>query len=250
MRLRLTIAAVLVPLISFAALVSPAPTGAQDLQVIDLHYRLAGEIIPIVQPLLEAGGVLTGVDDVIFVRTSPANLEQIRQAIAAIDRAPRQLLITVGQGTVRTSDAAAIRGSAAIGGGDVQVHAQAGSRSQQESLRNVSSIRTLEGNETFIAVGQSGPYTDASSGFYATARISGETVTLDVSPRQQRIPAGRGGFLESRGAASTVTARLGEWIELGAVRDTSSGSTGGLLVWGRNSGISEYSAWVKVDEVP
>jgi len=239
MKQRLTIAVILLPFIA----------SAQDLQVIDLRYRLADEIVPIVQPLLEAGGVLTGIDDVLFVRTSPSNLEQIRQAVAAIDRAPRQLLITVGQGTVRTSDAATVEGAAVIGGGDVRVRAQAGSRSQLANLQNVSSIRTLEGSETFIAVGQSGPYTSASTGFYAAARVSGEIVTLEVSPRQQRMTAGRGGMVESSGAASTVTARLGEWIELGAVRDTSSGSTGGLLVWGRSTGASEYSAWVRVDEV-
>jgi len=248
MTIRLTIAAALLPLVALMALVGPACGSAQDLQVIDLHYRFADEIIPIVQPLLEPGGVLTGADNVLFVRTSPSNLEQIRQAVAAIDVAPRQLLITVGQGTVRTSDAVAIRGSAAIGRGEAQVQAQGAGRTQQADLRNVSSIRTLEGNEAFIAIGQSGPYAGANTGFYATARVSGETVTLEVSPRQQRIGVGRGGLVGTSGAASTVSARLGEWVELGAVRDTGSGSTGGLLVWGRSTGTSEYSAWVKVDE--
>jgi hypothetical protein len=205
MKPRLSISAVLLPFITITVLVSAAPARAQDLQVIDLHYRLADEIIPILQPLLEAGGVLTGVDDVLFVRTSPANLEQIRQAVAAIDRAPRQLMITVGQGTVRTSDSAAVHGSAVIGGGDARVLAQAGSRSQLAEMNNMSSIRTLEGNETYIAVGQSGPYTSASTGFYATARVSGESVTLEVSSRQQRMIAGHGGVVESSGAASTVT---------------------------------------------
>ena len=47
-----------------------------------------------------------------------------------------------------------------------------------------------------------------------------------------------------------MTGRLGEWIELGAVRESSASSTGGLLVWGRRTDSSEYSAWVKVDEAP
>ena len=42
---------------------------------------------------------------------------------------------------------------------------------------------------------------------------------------------------------------LGEWIELGAVREAQSGSSSGLLVWGRHTGTSEYSARVKVDEI-
>ncbi len=55
--------------------------------------------------------------------------------------------------------------------------------------------------------------------------------------------------MESGGATATVSMPLGERIELGAVRETSSGSTSGLLVWGRHGGASEYSAWVKVEEI-
>lgn len=272
-----------------------APSGlrAQQLEVIDLQYRLANDLIPILQPLLDADGVLTGTDDKLFVRTSPANLEQIRQAVAALDRAPRQLLITVGQGTVTNLDAASARGSATIGDGDVQVGvnrppgpdsgAQVVVRGQRQEaeLRNVSSVRALEGYETYIAVGQSVPitstqvvtgwggssvqqsttYHDVTTGFYATARVSGDRVTLEISPRQQENRPGAGtirtgnvavrssaGTVQTRSVVSTVSGQLGEWMELGAVRETDADAQAGLLVWGRRSGSSEYSAWVKVDE--
>jgi len=230
-----------------AALALPLQAHAQDLQIIELRHRLAGDVLPVVQPLLAEGGVLTGIDGLLFVRTSPANLEQIRAAIAAIDRAPRQLLISVGQDTAGSSSAAGARGAVVIGN-DSSARIRVGGGSQQAELRNVSSIRTLEGNETYIAVGQSTPYRQADTGFYATARVSGDTVTLEISPRQQRF-AGRGGVVEGGGATTTLSVPLGEWIELGAVRETDSGSTGGLLVWGRHAGASEYSAWVKVEEI-
>lgn len=233
--------------LAMAALVPAPPARAQELQIVELHHRLADDVIPIVQPLLDPGGVLTGIDGLLFVRTSPANLEQIRQAVAAVDREPRQLLISVGQGTVTGSTTAAAQGSVVIGN-DSSARLQVGGRAQRADLRNLSSIRTLEGNETFIAIGQSAPYRSADTGFYATARVSGDTVTLEVSPRQQRF-AGRGGVVQTGGATTTVSVPLGEWVELGAVRDSSSGSTDGLLVWGRSTGVSEYSAWVKVEEV-
>lgn len=233
--------------VAMAALAPASTAGAQELQIVELRHRLADEVLPALRPLLEEGGVLTGVDGVLFVRTSAANLEQLLAAIAAIDHPPRQLLITVGQGTVSSSDAAGAQGSVVVGS-DPRGEVRVGGFTQHASLSNVSSIRTLEGNETFIAVGQTAPYRDAQSGFYATARVSGDNVVLEVSPRQQRF-AGRGGVVQSGGATTTLSVRLGEWIELGAVRDTSSGSTGGLLVWGRHSGASEYSAWVKIEEV-
>jgi hypothetical protein len=277
-RVRAGIAAVAALLL--AGLAPGAAARAQDMQVIDLNFRRAEELIPILEPLLEPGGALTGMDDVLFVRAGAANFEQIRQAVATLDRAPRQLLITVGQGTVRDLDATQVEGSATIGDGDVQVGvnrppaAQSGaeiavrSRHQQADLHNLSSVRVLEGTETWIAAGQSGvitetwvshgapggvvrqstTYRDVDTGFYATARVSGDRVILEISSRQQQFRPSSG-VVATQGATSSVTARLGEWFELGAVDEVDSGSSSGLLVWGRRSDRSRYSAWVKVDEL-
>jgi hypothetical protein len=262
------------------AVLAAIPALADELEIIDLHHRRADDVIPIVLPLLEAGGALTGADDKLFVRSSPANLAQIREAVAAIDRPQRQLLITVGQGSVAARDGASVRGSATIGSGDVQVGVNrppaggsgatviAGSRSVRTDQQNTSSIRALEGSEAYISVGQSVPitsttvttgwhppvaqqstsYRDVTSGFYATARVSGDLVTLEISSRQQAYRP-RDETIDTKGATSIVTGRLGEWIELGAVREAQSGSSSGLLVWGRQTGSSEYSARVKVDEI-
>lgn len=249
-----------------AGLVLAHAALAQALEIIDLRHRFADEVIPAIQPLVEPGGVLTGSDNKLFLRASPANVAQIRQAIAAIDRARRQLRITVGQGTSGSSNAAGIRGE--VVGGNAAIEAGAGSR--QANVRNVSSVQTLEGNETLISVGTSVPITtrsvtsnrgggqvrqstefrDVSTGFYATPRVSGDRVILEISPRQQRQRSARGGVVETSGATTTVSGRLGDWIELGAVSGSDASATGGLLVWGRRTGSSEYSAWVKVEEVP
>jgi len=262
------------------AMLAGVPAIADELEIIDLHHRRADDVIPIVLPLLEDGGALTGADDKLFVRSSPANLAQIRQAVAAIDRPQRQLLITVGQGSVATRDGTSVRGSATIGSGDVRVGVNqppaggsgatimTGSRSVQTDQQNTSSIRALEGSEAYISVGQSVPFTsttvttgwhppvaqqstsyrDVTSGFYATARVSGDLVTLEISSRQQAYRP-RDETIDTKGATSVVTGRLGEWIELGAVREAQSGSSSGVLVWGRQTSSSEYSARVKVDEI-
>jgi type II secretory pathway component GspD/PulD (secretin) len=266
-----------------AALLSAIVAQAQDLQVIELRHRLASDVIPTVEPLLEPGGVITGMDGTLFVRTSPANLAQIREVVDALDRRQRQLMLTVRQGTVADVDSAQARGSATIGGGDVQVGvnrppaAEPGAsvgtnfRTQRGDSNNVSSVRALEGMETYIAIGQSVPVNttrvspgwggvtvqqstelrSASTGFYATARLSGETVTLEISPQQQRLRAtARGPAVETAGASSTIRGRLGEWLALGAVQESNSSGTTGLLVWGRQSDSSQYSIWIKVDEIP
>lgn len=257
--------------------------AARELEVIELRHRLADEIVPIVQPLVEPGGVLTGADRLLFVNTSPANFEQIRQAVELVDRRPRQLLVTVGQGTVTYEERTDVSGQARVSGGDVQVgvnappRGEAGvavgidSRVQRADLRNTSSVRALEGTETYIAVGQLAPitatqvvpgrrgpveyrsteYRDVSTGFYATARLHGDSVTLEVAPRQQRLrSAAPGTVVETAGVVATISGRLGEWLPIGAVQQGGGGDTSGLLVWGRRTAESQYSAWVKVDEVP
>jgi type II secretory pathway component HofQ len=249
---------------------------AQELEIIDLDFRLADELLPILRPLVEPGGVLTGTDDVLFLRASPDNVAQIRAAVASLDRPPRQLLITVGQGTVREVDAARAEGEVTIGGDDVHVginrppgtdsgaQLRVRARRQEADLHNVSSVRATEGIETWIGTGVSVPltetrvrqdgivqqstsYRDVSTGFYATARLSGDRVVLDVSSRQQRYRPGSG-VVDTQGATTTVTATLGEWFELGAVEQSAAASTGGLLIWGRRDATSDHSVWVKVEE--
>lgn len=276
------LAGVLVVLL--AGLIVSTTALAQTLEIIELRHRLADDVIPVIQPLVEPGGMVTGSDNKLFLRASPANIAEIRRVVAAIDQAARQLLITVGQGTVRGSEATKVRGGVTIGNDEARVgvnrppgapsgaEVEASAVSRQVGIRNVSSVQTLEGSETLIAVGNSVPittrsvspgwagpvvqestvYRDVDTGFYATPRINGDRVVLEISPRQQRYRAGNpaygGGVIETSGVTTTVSGRLGEWIELGAVRESGTSSAGGLLVWGRHTDSSEYSAWVKVEE--
>jgi type II secretory pathway component GspD/PulD (secretin) len=268
-----------------ALLVSAPVVRAESLETIPLHYRTAEDLLPILQPLVPQGSVITGTGDVLFVRTDAATLKQLREAVASLDRAPRQLLITVGQSTSAQGGGTSVRGSGTIGSGEVQVGvnrppsssagAQVVVRSGTASgeLRNVSSVRALEGYETYVSLGQSRPFTsttvtgggyyppvvsqstefrDVQTGFYATPRLSGDRVTLEISPQQQRLTGGDRGAqvaVATGSAATTVSGRLGEWIEIGGVIETSAGSNTGLVTWGARSGSTQYAARVKVDEV-
>lgn len=257
--------------------------GAQDLQVIELRHRLADELIPVLQPLLEPGAALTGMDSMLFVRTSPDNFEQLRAAVALLDRKPRQLLVTVGQGTVERDSGQSLRGTATIGDGDVQVGVNRppaddpgvsvaiAQGSQRADLHDVSTVRMLEGSETYIAIGRSAPvtttqvipgrggpavvqstdYREASTGFYATARVNGDLVTLELSPRQQRWRnASADGRIDTAAVTTQVSGRLGEWMPIGGAEETSQRTDDGLLSHGRQREARRYSAWVKVEEVP
>ena len=257
--------------------------SAESLEAIPLQHRLAEELIPILEPLLPPGAALTGTGDVLLVRADAATLQQVRAALATLDRPPRQLLITVGQSTGRSAREASVRGSATIGSGDVQVgvnrppatepgaRVEVQDRQDRTDIRSVSSVRALEGHEAYVAVGESRPFTSTSTagggrhgqaygqttqhrevqtGFFATPRVSGDRVTLEISPTQQRFGSGpRPAAVATQTLTTTVSGRLGEWIELGGVDDSRRGGTTGLIAWGTRTELTQYAAWVKVDEV-
>jgi type II secretory pathway component GspD/PulD (secretin) len=263
--------------------ITPA-SRADSLETISLNHRLAEDLLPLLRPLLPPGSVLTGAGNVLLVRADPATLSQLREAVAQLDRAPRQLLISVGQSSGATAGDRSVRGTATVGSGDVQAginrppQAAAGaeivarSDSTRDSLRNVSSVRALEGFETYISVGQSRPYTstsvisgggwrppvvtqttgfqDVQSGFFATPRLSGDRVTLVISAQQQQLTGGgRQQPVSTASATTTVSGRLGEWIEIGGSSSQSDGRSSGLVTWGTRTESTLYSAWVKVEEV-
>src|SRR5260221_3973211 len=84
-------------LIRFAVLtlLASGALAQNTLEIIGLRHRLAGEVIPSLQPLLEPGATLSGQGSQLFVRTSPGNLAELRRALEAIDRPAPRLLISV-----------------------------------------------------------------------------------------------------------------------------------------------------------
>lgn len=274
------------------ALLAAPIIHAESLEMIPLHYRMAEDLLPVLQPLVPAGAAISGTGDMLLVRADDATVAQLRAAVANLDRAPRQLLITVGQVTGTQGSGTAVRGSGTISTGDVQVGVNqppgsttggkvvVRSGTASDGLRDVAKVRALEGRETFIALGQSRPFTsttvassgvyppvvthsteyrDVQSGFYATPRLNGDRVTLEISPRQQRVtnqqPEYRhdnmtqGAVVASGSITTTVSGRLGEWIEIGGASTARDGSERGVVTWGTRSDLTQYSAWVKVDEL-
>src|SRR5687767_5996004 len=100
-----------------------AVAWAQSLAVIDLQHRRAEELIPVLQPLLEPGGALTGQDYKLFVRTSSANLAQLRSAVEQLDKQQRQVLVSVRRSTAQDiqREQASASGTLRTGDGSISV---------------------------------------------------------------------------------------------------------------------------------
>lgn len=251
-------------------LLSTSSAFAQGtLEVISLRHRTAEQVIPVLRPLLEPGGALSGQYNQLIVRTSPANLAQIRSVLDAIDQPARRLTISVrfdaaqesARSGVQTDARISNRGSSA----DIRIRDSNSSSAERVDQR----IQVLEGGRALISSGESRPMRQrqviqtpsgavvqdstviqgASTGFEVVPRLSGSTVYLEIAPQREQFAPGPSGAIQSERVASTVSGRLGEWIDLGGASSASSRSDGGILSSRERSTSASRGIWVKVEEL-
>ncbi len=267
------------PLLALLALNSLA--AASDLEIITLKYRSAEQVIPVIRPLIAPGGSVSGMQNQLILRTTRANLADLRKVLARLDTLPRRLMITVrqdaqGAGAQRGAELSGSVGS--VGGGAVvagapgqeragvtaRIYESGGARDD----RIIQQLQVLEGNPAYIHIGQSIPvasqtvtrtvnglvvadsvsYRDLATGFEVVPRVSGEQVFLDISPRRE-TPAGKRGGADVQRVVTTASARLGEWFELGGSSRDEARSDSGLLIGAAGTRKDVRRIWVKVEEL-
>ena len=162
-------------------LLHDVPASAQQtvLEVIDLKYRSAEQIVPMLKPLLAPGGTISSLQNRVILRTTPQNMAELKKVLDAVDTMPKRLVISVRQEAVGTGLANEAEVSGSIGAGDARATVP-GSRSQQGGTvvirkgdnvvrgrvissqsaatdRGVQTVQVLEGNEATIRIGRSVP---------------------------------------------------------------------------------------------
>src|SRR3989440_11428011 len=221
------------------------------LEIITLRHRTAEQVLPSLQPLLEPGATLSGQGTQLFVRTSPANLDDLRLALTAIDRPARRLLISVRYDQDREVAARGIDASGRLGNRDSRIDVRAqDSRSRSEEHVD-QRVQALEGSRATILTGASRPVRqrqfiqtpagvvsqevtvvqETASGFEVIPRLAGDTVQVEIVQQRQNPAC----YQRSDTVAS---GRLGEWFELGSV--AMSGALGG----------ETRRVWIRADELP
>lgn len=238
---------------------------AQSLEVIDLKHRTASEVIPVLQPLLEAGGALTGQDYKLFVRASAANVAQLRKALAEIDRAARQFQVEVRRATRQQVESEQAAVSAVIGNRGAGIALSTDATQARREDNQVARVNVIEGNAAFIATGQSIPvitsvylgggrrprlgatqeYRDLRSGFMVTPRVAGERVILQIEQQAQRAAADGGG-IQTQSLSTQVSGKLGEWLPLGGVSESARTQDRGIASGRYATRSDDVQVWVRV----
>ena len=86
-------------------LLSPVPLYAADpMEIIELKSRSVEEVIPIIRPLLEPDGKVSGMNNQLIIRAKPEQISEVRKILQRIDRPARKLIIYVRHGATYDLD--------------------------------------------------------------------------------------------------------------------------------------------------
>ncbi len=233
---------------------NPAYADQATLEIITLKHRSAGELLPVIKPLLHGDESVSALDSRLIIRAQPATLRDIHALLDQLDRPLRRLLLTVQYVSAAAANHDETQINAEVNA--TEDSAGAGARVRVLSTRSRADgdlqqqVQVIEGGEAFIDVGKLLPYNNyrietdrgdlsfeqrteylkTGSGFYARPRLHGEHVTVEISPRRSSAQAHTSPpVLDTQALTTTVSGKLGEWILLGASTSADNNEQSGLI---------------------
>ena len=229
---------------------------AYELEIINLNHRPASEIIPIIQPLLDKDGSLSGEKYVLFISTSDKNLQQLKSIISMLDADLRQLSITIMQ----TSEANMQRYGYKINGkipgkSNVKIY------SNQRTIQNPrqQQIRVTEGQWATIQTGISVPFISRTKNANGTITESIQYQTLvtrlKIKPQiiGNKVNLKIQSSIADKATANTqqlnttLQGNLGEWIALGGIKTTADNSRSGFIFSTQHNSNAMQQVFVKIN---
>jgi type II secretory pathway component GspD/PulD (secretin) len=240
-------------LAAVSALLALACHAQQGLEIIPLRYRTVEQVLPTLRPLVEPGGVLSGQSNQLFIRASPGNVAEIRRALEAIDRPARRLQISVRFDDSREASRQSIEASGRVGGGGTRIDIGVQDRNRSSNERVDQRVQVLEGSQAFISMGSNRPLPqgmgiqESATGFAVVPRLAGGTVQLEIAAQRESL--GRTATARGTRAESTVSARLGEWTEIGGALEQSARDDRAIASSSRAVSSGAQRIWVKVEEL-
>lgn len=238
----------------------PAILYAQDSVKVFQTQQPAQTLIPTIAPLYGNTAKITARNNTLIVKASTQILSEIEQLLNQIDKPLRNFLIEVAsslddndryqqdsiEGKIKIGDNGTIVSRAPEqnnpnlstryeknGSVIKTIHTR---RNNSRSNPNNFKVRAVEGNWSYIQVGQKVPYytshypapynrhyplqnsvqlEDVTSGFDVYPTLNNDLVTLKVRPHNRSMDKEHPNRINTRSIDTVVTGKLGQWIYLG-----------------------------------
>ena len=226
-------------------LVLETASQSDQLTIIELKHLPADDVIPVLRPFLAPGETLTGAKYTLFLNSTPETTARIRSIVATLDKAPRELIITVVQGENARENLSSVDVSGNITvGNNVDIvfgrnPQESGSISvtgrSKESLKrehNIQRVRVQEGLPATLFIGQTIPvyplqygrrdrrhvgYQHITTGFRILTRLADDRFVLDIASRGGSSTSNIHKGVGHQQIQTQVQGRLGEWLDIGGV---------------------------------
>lgn len=232
-----------------APMLPSSVSSAGEVAVIEVHYRRAAELAPVVKSMLSTDGTVTvsgRVNSLVIVDT-PEAIQRVKDFLDRFDRPVEQVRIHVRFHTRGADRESAVSAGGKISNDNASI-ATGGKRKDgldiaiEDGERQLKSdseffVVAMSGSPAFIRAGKEIPYNRGStffrryapgdetvtwhtvaSGFEVTPTIVGDTAHLKIVPRiayDDRQDA----VIRFFGARTELTTPLGSWVEFGGAAD-------------------------------
>lgn len=249
----------------------------------DLHSRTADEIIPILEPLLLQNESISGTGFLLFIQTSNQRAAELKQLIESIDQRGKTLRISVTSDENLVTHENTIQSSIRVDSGDTRVIIGQPSRNTDTNIeikgkyatRNTENSKTQfinleEGSSAFvsketlrfipvttfirnprgIAAIDHTEVNVRTDGFYVEARtIDEQYATINIQSFASGNQNNQSFENEQLSVDTSLRARIGEWVELGGIGESSSTSSSGILSRTRRSEDRFNKIFLKIEVI-
>lgn len=250
------------------SLVTVATAQERHLHNYTLRHALPEQVVPAISAQLSEGSAVTPYRQELILNVTDSEYRSVQALLQQLDTAARSLLISVRKQGQQTQQSEHYGVDGRIGDGAVQVQSGNGWQRRSETrvvvnqgTMNSSSdgtqqVRAVEGMASYISTGnlvstRSGPYgqrelTPVDSGFYASARIVGDEVIVDINQRDDRVQQRT---IQTQSLQTQVRGRIGAWISLGGISEQRGGSDSNYTNYRSSSSSSLADITIKVDVI-
>lgn len=241
----------LIPLVTVLIISSLffAGQGFPKTTVIQVKYRWASEVLPVVKHFLSPNGIVT-VDkrtNSLIVTDTQEVVLNIQKYLDDYDTPAKRVRIRLrlNQGKASRDSELSAGGTVSgdnwrvvIGGSDKEgIEIKAQSEQKEEQQRHEYMVHTISGNKAYIMTGTRIPYRprwrrfcnryggcpeivtfhDADTGMEITPVIVGNHANIEITPRISQVDTNDPrGIVRFAAAATRLTIPLGQWVTIGA----------------------------------
>jgi Bacterial type II/III secretion system short domain len=230
----------------------PAFADETRVEVLPVRSRPAEDLAKALRPFAGTEGEIVAAGGRLVVRASPAALAEIKRVLEDLDPPPRSLWITVNQETAPSTTGRSVEFTVETNEDGVVerrttrtlVGGAASADRSETSSTSTERLRVLEGHRAFVRMSRAVPapssapvssaggtvlasgktYLDGDLAFSVVPRLTDDQVTLEITAINDTVD--NRGALDVQRALSTVSGRLGEWLNVAEAIRASSPSSG------------------------